>query len=498
VNIHISGFHISEVTPSEQSHLFINGREYPLPNGCRIFPGFVDTHCHLIGLGLMASRVDLRGARSARECAERMAEAAAESSPGVWVRGFGWNQEEWGDPAMPDRAILDECIPNNPVVLQRVDSHAVWINSRAMDIIGDIPEEIPGGEILRDASRRATGIFVDNATDLVERVIPLPSVEQQIGWLNQSVERCLAFGITEIHDMNVEPSRLESMTRLAERGGMRLRCNVFLAAMHNEWHPWPQPTELAANLAIVGVKYFADGALGSRGALLLEPYSDAPETLGLALLSVDELVERARPAIEVGFAVATHAIGDGANRLVLDAYELLRRDYPAALLRIEHAQIVHPDDLPRFGQLGVVAAVQSVHCTSDATMAERRLGRDRCQTAYRWRSLIDQGVPVIGGSDFPIESVDPATGLRAFVHRTPDGTTDPEAAWCPEEKITPAEALAAYTSQAPAGVPRGANRGTIHVGCDADLVVVEGDVFTPGEGSVVATIVAGRLEYERP
>ncbi|MEP7220655.1 MAG: amidohydrolase family protein, partial [Bacteroidota bacterium] len=322
--VRCSGGRIDGVESSERFRLFLDGREIELPSGGMILPGLVDTHCHLIGIGLMASRVGLRGAASAGECAERAAERARATPAGEWITGFGWNQEEWGERRMPDKGVLDALIADHPVALQRIDSHAVWLNSRGLREAGITPRHIDGGSIELDERGEPTGILIDNAMKLVEQAIPAPTVERQRGWIEESVGECLRLGITEVHDMNVEPERLESMTRAADRGGMRLRCQLFLAAQNEEWTVVPRPTALGPNLQIVGVKYFADGALGSRGALLLEPYSDAPGTRGLQLLDAGEIIRLASEPIRRGFAVATHAIGDGANRIVLDAYEELR------------------------------------------------------------------------------------------------------------------------------------------------------------------------------
>ncbi|MDB5034800.1 MAG: N-substituted formamide deformylase [Chlorobi bacterium] len=490
--VRCSGGIIDGIEPSERFRLFLDGREMGLPPGAMILPGLVDTHCHLIGIGLMASRVGLRGAASAGECAERVAERVRATAPGEWIVGFGWNQEEWTERRMPDRATLDRLIADHPVALYRIDSHAVWLNGRALLEAGITPQRIDGGSIELDERGEPTGILIDNAMKLVDRAIPPPTVERQRGWIEESVGECLRLGITEVHDMNVEPERLESMTRAADRGGMRLRCQVFLAAQNEEWAAVPRPVTLGPNLHIVGVKYFADGALGSRGALLLEPYSDAPGTRGLQLLDAGEIVRLASEPLRRGFAVATHAIGDGANRIVLDAYAELRAGFPESLLRMEHAQTVHPADVPRFAAFGVIPAMQPTHCTSDAAMAEARLGPERCGYAYGWRSMLGSGVPILGGSDFPIESPDPLEGLRAFHFRRPAGGAE---AWHPGEVIPRADAVAAYTAWAPLGIPGDHHRGRILPGADADIVVLSGNPFDDPGAAALLTIVGGEVVY---
>jgi len=274
---------------------------------------------------------------------------------------------------------------------------------------------------------------------------------------------------------------------------MNIRCEVFLKAQGDEWRAVPKPGALAKNVNIVGVKYFADGALGSRGALLIEPYSDAPDTRGIQLLSADQLAALAAEPARRGFAVATHAIGDGANRLVLDAYTQLRSNHPDALLRVEHAQIVHPDDVPRFAQLGVLPSMQPTHCTSDAAMAETRLGAERCGYAYGWRNLRRTGIPILAGSDFPIESPDPVAGVRAFVNRLDSTTNKP---WYPEQQLTPEEAIAAFTAWPAAGLPSQPLHGRIAEGYVADIVVLSGDPWLPAAPKTFATIVAGNVVWE--
>lgn len=491
--IHVAGASIRSAEPADRWRLFVDNRELDFGGPIHVFPGFVDTHCHLIGWGLMASRVRLYSAVSARECAELMAARARERGKGEWIVGFGWNQERWAGAAMPDRALLDELVPDNPAVLIRIDSHASWCNTRALEaagITGARAREIEpaGGAIVLAADGTPTGLLVDHAMKLVEAAMPEPSVQEKMAWIAESARVFARIGITEVHDMNVEPARLEAMTRVAEGGDLLVRCRVFVEGAREAWRSVGAPAVLAEHLDIVGVKFFADGALGSRGALLAEPYADAPGR-GLALMSAEELIDAAAEPIERGFAVATHAIGDEANRVVLDAYTELRRRYPSALLRIEHAQIVQRRDMMRMRDLGVIPAMQAVHCTSDAAMAEQRLGLQRCADAYAWRSLRDLGLPILGGSDSPIETPSVRAGLRAFHERIPEGTGTP---WFREQRLTRAEALDAYTAWAQLGVPNPARRGALLPGFQADLAVTLGDPFEP-HCIEVATLRDGEL-----
>lgn len=493
ISVYVVDGCIDRVESSSRSRLFLNGAEVGLPAGAKIFPGFVDTHCHLIGPGMMAERVDLRGAGSAHECVRHVAAETRLRSPGEWILGFGWNQQGWTDLPHCNRQTLDAIAPNNPVALYRIDTHAAWVNTAALNAaeLGSA-SVVEGGEVVLDENGEPTGLLIDDAVKVLEAAMPTPTPEMIARWYKYGVGECLQYGLTEVHDMTVAPEWLEPMTVLADRGDMNIRCRAFLDGKYERWKALPKPSVLGHNLDAVGVKFFSDGALGSRGAYLLEPYSDDPTTVGIATITREELIESSRQPIEAGYAIATHAIGDGANRLVLDAYQQLRTDYTEALLRIEHAQIVHPDDVPRFSELNVIPTVQSTHCTSDAAMAVERLGPERCAYAYGWKSLLDTGRPLLGGSDFPIESVDPLLGLRAFVHRETQGGP-----WYPEQKVSHQVAVQSYTEWAGLGVPGNSKRGKLAAGYDADITVLSGDPIDDPEAMVVMTIVAGKVGFER-
>ena len=487
MQIEIQDGMFTAVDRSGPSRLVIDGGEVDLPTDVVFLPGFVDTHCHLMGAGEMAERVDLHGAGSAAECARRMADAAGRLPSGRWILGFGWNQEEWNDPAPLDRTILDAHLHDHPAALYRIDTHAVAINTRAMEAAGIVSGEIEGGRIESDAAGEPTGMLIDSAIRILERAWPAVTDADRERWIELGAAEARRHGLTAVHDMNVEPERLPAMIAVAERGGLGLRVHLFLKGESGAWREIERPGQIADGVTIDGVKFFADGALGSRGALLIEPYSDAPDVSGIELMSPAELVDAAVPAIERGFAIATHAIGDRAVRNVIVAYEELRERYPDALLRMEHAQIVHSEDLVRMARAGIIAAVQPTHCISDASMAIRRLGSERARDAYRWRSLIDAGVTIIAGSDFPVESPSALDGLRAFVDRDPgDGP------WYPHERITPEEAVDAFTSAALTGVTFPRRTGRIHPGFAADLTILSGDPFSP-RTTVIATLLAGTL-----
>lgn len=477
--------------------LRLDGRRVEFPDAWA-FPGLVDAHAHVVGLGLVQREGYLRGIASKEECIKRV--RSARTQRGEWIVARGWNHELWSPPALPSAADLDPAFPDVPVALKRVDGHALWVNSRALEIasIHAATPDPPGGAILRSDDGQPTGILLDTAMELVERFIPPPSLDDIERAILIATELCSRAGLTEIHDMDVEPSHLPIFTTLAENGRLHCRILSWVRGQNQEWHTAGVLPTVGELHRVVGVKLFADGALGSRGGALLEPYSDDPTTSGLLLLDRETIVARIERALDDGFAsIAVHAIGDRAVRVVLDAFEEIRRRYPHSddvRLRIEHSQIVHPDDLPRYVSAGAIASVQPIHCTSDAAMAQRRLG-DRTRNAYRWRSFLDHGVLICAGSDFPVESHDPLLGIEAFCRRIPPGF---DTAWHPDERLSRSDALDAYTIGAHRAADTSYRRGRIAVGLDADITIVARDLETCPDDEITATrtfatVVAGTL-----
>ena len=470
--VEVEGGRIVRSVRSSRASLRLDGRALELPDDARILPGFVDAHCHLIGPGQMGERVWLGGRRSAADCLDAVS-SFADAHPDLdWVLGFGWNDEEWEEPEEFSREILDRILPDRPLVLYRIDTHGVWCNTRALEQGGirALASEENREVIPLRSDGEPSGLLLEGGVKWLEAGMPAPGEEDFIRWYRTGIDYVLRFGITEVHDMNVQPEWLPALVKLAESGELPIRVRLFLDGTKDGWKEFDRPGMIAPNLYVDGVKFFADGALGSRGALLLEPYADEPSTRGVGTITADELDELARGPLDRGLAIATHAIGDAANRIVLDGYRPLRSAYPHAILRIEHAQIVHPEDIPRFSELRVLPSVQPIHCTSDIRMAERRLGPDRTSIAYSWRSLIETGLPLLAGSDFPIESGDPWKGIESFVERRgPD-----RRAWHPEERIDPHRAIAAYTAWPHLGLPDRARRGRLQRGFDGDVVVWEG------------------------
>jgi predicted amidohydrolase YtcJ len=482
-------------------------------HGLTVVPGFHDAHAHLLGIGFARLDVDLTGTTSYAEVVERVARAVKDRAPGQWVRGRGWHEEKWSAPApgsvrgFPTHEALSAVSPDNPVVLERADGHAVLANARAMARRGiDRSARAPkGGEIVRDDRGEATGIFVDNAQELVA------PPERDPGEVERAVElamdECLEKGVTSLTDAGEPPEVLALLRSLADERRLRIRVEAMAGGLDTlRTLDRPEVGRGGGFLTIRAVKLYADGALGSRGAALLEPYADDPGNLGLLVTPRERLLEAARLALEKGFQVATHAIGDRANRLVLDVYEQAlgeRGDVRDPRFRIEHAQILDAADIPRFGRLGVLASMQGIHCPSDRPWAPRRLGMDRInEGAYAWRKLLASGARILNGTDAPVEDVSPIRNFHATVTRQ-DDHGQPPGGYDPDQKLNRAEALRTMTLEPAYGSFEEDERGSIAPGRDADLVVLSQDILSVPDDAllqtrVLATIVDGRIAWSRP
>lgn len=501
--IHVERGRIRAILPSATGTIIRTESEtWDFP-GCHVLPGFVDAHCHLLGLGQRLSTVDLSGCRSADEAVDRIASSMTESG---WMQAMGWNHEEWTDPSLPTSALLDERVGNRCVVARRIDGHAMWCSSAALQAagIGANTADPQGGLIVRDVSGNPAGVLVDAAMHAVEDAIPKVSLEELERLYLLAASACAEHGITEVHDMDVHPEWLEALRPLAERGALAVRVQAFVRGTDDAWDSHGLLPAGGEVLRLAGVKFFADGALGSRGAWLLSPYSDAPDTSGMAFYSTEELVRACTRVIEAGWpSIAIHAIGDAAVRQVLDVYEQIRQHPLGAecILRIEHAQHVHPDDLHRFATLDIIASVQPTHYCSDASMALSRIGPERSAWAYRWASLQQTGSLIIGGSDFPIEPAGVLRGIDAFVRRS-QGLSVGNVTENDHECLTINEALDAKCSTPHIAVDMDYRRGTLEVSKDADFVIIDRDVRTlmPDEiikTHVMATFMAGRCRFLR-
>ena len=504
---------------SEDEILALAGPDTELFNvyGRTLVPGFIDAHVHFVGIGMRLLRIDASQARDKSEIVSQVADMAATSRPGDWILGRGWDQNNWPVKAFPTAADLDAVAPDNPVWLGRVDGHAGWANSVALDLAGIVAEttDPSGGQIIRDARGEPTGTLIDNAMRLVTRQIPPPTREERIQAIQLGIQEALSRGVTSVHEAGGNRADIELYEALMKDGRFDLRIFEFLRWPDNDaQRPYdyealdhylaqgPQAGLYGNRLTIGGIKMSIDGALGSRGAALLEPYADDPDNSGLFRLEEDEIHATIVRGLEAGFQVTTHAIGDAANRIVLDAMERAIETTGAEdhRMRIEHAQILHPDDLPRFAELGIVPSMQPTHGTTDMHWAGDRLGEERTRFAYAWRSLLDSGVRIAGGSDAPVEPLDPLAGYHAAVTRR-DADGWPEGGWHPEQRVTREEALRMFTIDAAWSVFEDDLKGSIEPGKLADLVVLSKDILTLPEDElldvqVLLTYLGGRMAYQ--
>ncbi len=476
--------------------------------GRTVIPGMVDAHAHFLGLGTSLASVDLTGARSYAEVIARVVAKARTVPAGSWIQGRGWDQNDWGNTAFPTHEALSAAVPDHPVLLTRVDGHANLANAAAMKLAGvDADTKDPaGGRIERDASGAPTGVFVDNAQGLVGRVVPASTPQQRRDALVAARDEMHRWGLTGIHDAGAARSTIDLYEELAKAGELQLRTYVMIGdskpALDNYFARGPQSALYGDMLWIRSIKLYADGALGSRGAALLDPYTDDPNNSGLLVTDPKHIEEVAERALVGGFQVATHAIGDRGNRVVLDAYEQALRAHPTVdhRFRVEHAQILNHDDIPRFAELDVIPSMQAVHQTSDMYWAGTRLGVSRLYGAYAWRSLMDTGMPVPNGSDFPVERVNPLFSFHSAVSRQNDDNL-PTGGWYPEQRMTREEALKSMTIWPAFAGFQEHILGSLTPGKLADFVILDQDIMrVPAElildTRVMATYVGGKAVYE--
>ncbi|RXZ64068.1 amidohydrolase [Pelagerythrobacter rhizovicinus] len=475
-------------------------------DGRFVIPGMIDSHLHVMGLGFAALTLDLSDTNSLEEAQARIADYAAANPGRRWIIGRGWNQVKWGLDRFPTAAELDAAVADRPVWLERVDGHAGWANSEAMRLagVGAATADPAGGRIDRVAgTREPAGVFVDAATELVASKVPVPRPGDRDLALRKAQDILLRMGVTAVADMGTTIDDWQSYRRAGDGGWLKVRIMAYASgtnAMELIGGPAPSPWLYRDKLRLNGVKIYLDGALGSRGAWLKQPYADDPGNTGLPLLTGSQLRNLMSRAALDRFQVAVHAIGDAANAEVLAAVEELSDTYAGdRRWRIEHAQIVDPADIAKFGEHGIVASMQPVHQTSDRLMAEARLDSARLEGAYAWRSIADAGATLVFGSDAPVESPDPFAGLAAaFTRRDADG--QPFAGWHPEEAVSRERALSAFTSDgAFAGFAEG-RFGRLVEGEWADFVMIDRDplLATPDElraARVLETWVGGERYY---
>lgn len=473
-----------------------------------IIPGIIDAHAHLMGRGLSLLQVDLVGTTSKDAIIERLMEFAQRLSEGAWLTGRGWDQTDWPVQDFPTREDLDAAFPDRPVWIRRIDGHAAWANTAALTAagIGQIRDAADpmGGRIMRDASGEPTGVFIDAAMSLVDRHVPDPTKNDYLQALRLVLAETARFGITGVHDAGIDLRDAALYRRAIEENWFDIRLYGMIGGRGPTYdHFCESGPILDDRFTVRSVKFYIDGALGSRGAALLEPYSDEPGSAGLLQIEPDVFAENVKAAMHCGFQVNTHAIGDRGTRLVLDAYEeaLGQIGVVDHRNRIEHAQVVHPADIARFRELGVIASMQPIHATSDMYWAGDRLGEDRLEGAYSWRSFLDNGVRLAFGSDFPVENVNPLLGFHAAVTRT-DAAGEPEGGWLPSQAVSREEALKAFTHDAAYAAFQDHDLGSIESGKLADFVVLSKDIMKvpPAEiltTDVVATYLGGERIYRR-
>jgi predicted amidohydrolase YtcJ len=478
--------------------------------GATVLPGLIDAHLHFMHVGQALREVDLAHLSSYDEVVRRTVAFAA-GTPDAWIIGDGWDQNLWPGKAFPNHAALSTALPDRPVVLNRVDGHALLANAKAM-ALAEIDASSPdpsGGRIVRDDHGAPTGVFVDNAMALVRRAIPPPSHEQLVRAAVASLAECHRWGLTSIADPGVGQAALDAYVELANAGRYTLRNHAMLAGSDDALiarylQRGPQPLAYGGRLAIRAIKLYADGALGSRGAALLAPYDDDPANTGLLVTPPAKIQDVATRALRAGFQVCTHAIGDRGNRIALDAYEAALGAVPARdhRFRVEHAQVLSPQDIPRFARLGVVPSMQTTHQISDMPWAGARLGPQRVLGAYAWRALLDTGVTIANGTDAPIEVVDSRRTFHAAIARQNEAN-QPPGGWYPRQRMTRAEALASMTAWAARANFIEHVAGSISVGKYADFAVLDRDWMRIARDEVMATrflatYSSGRQVYAAP
>jgi hypothetical protein len=494
-------------TTAEIRKSYPNAKETDL-GGKTVMPGIVEAHGHLLSLGESLLRLNVQGIDDPSEVVRRVAERVANTPKGVWIIGWGWDEGAWAK-KYPNNEELSRVSPNNPVFLRGLHSFAGWANKKALEIAGitAATPNPPNGEILKDPTTgEPTGILTNRAQDLVTRHIPPMTSEQMEKALRLAAEECLKNGLTTVHDANISADMLAALRSLARKKQLKVRVYAMLQGTDAKLlEPFLQngpALDPEHWLTIRSIKVFTDGALGSRGAALIEPYSDAPNTKGLVTTPENDLHRLTVRALRSGMQLAVHAIGDLGNRITLNAFARALKEVPSARdprLRIEHAQVVAPEDIPRFAQLGVIASMQPPHCTSDMPWAENRVGPKRIKGAYAWRSILNTGARLCLSSDFPGETLNPFYGMYAAETRqTPDGK--PEGGWYPEQRLTRKEVLRAYTIESAYAGFEDKLKGRIAPGMLADLIVLSENILNaPSKAllsmKVLKTYVGGKLAY---
>ncbi len=474
--------------------------------GKTVYPGLIDGHAHMNGLGALMNSVILYGVPSPEEAVRMVRERVSQVAAGEWITGRGWDQNLWPSREFPTADILDSVSPRNPVELIRVDGHAIWVNHVAMAIAGvsrDTPDP-PGGRIVRDSKGIPTGILVeDNARRLISSKMPTPTRSDVEKNILRAAEECAKAGITEVADMGVDSLVISAYRALEAGGRLPLRIYAAISIPGDAWDFWRNREPVRGMFTLRAIKMYSDGALGSRGAALVDSYSDDPGNRGTTISSEEELSRGSLDAMLHGYQPIIHAIGDRGNHITLNAYAKSLSALPPGDYRprIEHVQVLLPEDIPRFKKLGVLPSMEPVHATSDMYWAEARLGPQRIRGAYAWRSLLETGSIIIGGSDSPNDGLNPLWGFYAAVTRR-DRDGYPQDGWYPQEKMSRDEAIRCYTRWAAYGAFEENEKGTIETGKLADLTVLSRDIMQVPASDILTTdvemtIVDGKIIYRK-
>jgi predicted amidohydrolase YtcJ len=479
--------------------------------GATVVPGLQDAHGHVGGLGSMLQTLDFRGTTSFEQVVARVRQRVASTPRGEWILGRGWDQNDWRDTAWPTHELLSAVAPEHPVYLTRVDGHAALVNRKALELAGvsKSTTDPEGGRILRDAAGEPTGVLIDRADGLVSSRMPTPGpaqLEERLLLADQEFRR---LGLTMVHDAGTDAATVDAYRRLIDAGRLKTRVYVMvqgtLPSLAPVFASGPLTGGDRARLFVRAIKVVADGALGSRGAAMLEPYADEPATTGLLTTPPEEVYVQTLAASKAGFQTAIHAIGDRGNRVAMDVFERVQREVPAARalrLRIEHAQILDSAEIPRFARLGIIASMQATHATSDMPWVADRIGAARvAEGAYLWQTLLRSGVVLANGSDFPVEEANPMLGLYAAVTRQ-DPSGRPPGGWMPDQRLSREQALRSFTWSAAYAAHAESLVGSLETGKLADFVVLSKDVMhVPQreilETTVRMTVIGGEIVYDQ-
>ncbi|MCX7984058.1 MAG: amidohydrolase [Bacteroidetes bacterium] len=528
----VKGDRIVGVGSERWLRLRFNAKSEVNLEGKTVLPGFIDAHCHLLDLGLSKLTVNLEGAQSELEAVAAVSEYIKKNPGQYWIRGMGWNNNIWPTKKFPTASTLDEISGEHPVYLTRIDGHACWVNSLALRLarISKSTPDPKGGKIIRDHLGNPTGVLLDAAMELVTQHLPPPTDHELETAVRLAIDECLANGITTIHDMAIDQTHYNLYRKLIESEQLPLRIYASVDGRSELWDQLKTQGPIIGygnnRLTIRAVKYFIDGSLGSRSAALREPYADDPTNRGITTMSSNELRRYIDEAVAYGFQVCLHAIGDRANGMALDVIEesIIKGTNRDIRFRVEHAQMVSPGDIQRFAKLGVIASIQPVQCISDMYWVDARVGHERVQWMFTWRSMIDAGVRVASGSDFPVEPVNPllgiyaactrksisglpqsATDIQQYFQLSPLSSVDYDAfsdGWYGKQKMSKIEAVRSFTSWAAYAGFEETIKGSIEVGKLADFIVISADLFEVPERTlphiyVEQTFIGGKNIFTR-